>query len=85
MAKKSAIENNKRKMRLVKQFANRRTKLKAIANNDSLPMEERFEARIRLGRPAAQFLGGARPQSLRGDRPSARQLPQDEDVAHRAA
>jgi small subunit ribosomal protein S14 len=48
MAKKSAIENNKRKMRLVKQFASRRTKLKAIANNDSLPMEERFEARIRL-------------------------------------
>ena len=46
MAKKSAIENNKRKMRLVKQFANRRTKLKAIANNDSLPMEERFEARF---------------------------------------
>ena len=38
MAKKSAVENNKRKMRLVKQYA----------NNESLTMEERFEARIRL-------------------------------------
>jgi len=48
MAKKSAVENNKRKMRLVKQYTNRRNKLKAIANNESLTMEERFEARIRL-------------------------------------
>jgi small subunit ribosomal protein S14 len=48
MAKKSAVENNKRKMRLVKQYANRRNKLKAIANNEQLTMEERFEARIRL-------------------------------------
>ena len=48
MAKKSAVENNKRKARLVKQFANRRKKLKAIADNESLTMEERFEARIRL-------------------------------------
>jgi small subunit ribosomal protein S14 len=48
MAKKSAVENNKRKARMVKQFANRRKKLKAIADNDSLTMEERFEARIRL-------------------------------------
>ena len=40
MAKKSAVENNKRKMRLVKQYANRRNKLKAIANNESLTMFE---------------------------------------------
>jgi small subunit ribosomal protein S14 len=38
MAKKSAIENNLRKQRLVKKFA----------NDDSRPMEERFEARLRL-------------------------------------
>lgn len=48
MAKKSAIENNKRKMKLVKQFAGRRAKLKAIAGNESMSMEERFEARLKL-------------------------------------
>ena len=48
MAKKSAIENNKRKMRLVKQYAGRRKRLKDVANNDTLSMEERFEARLRL-------------------------------------
>ena len=48
MAKKSAIENNKRRMKLVKQYAARRKRLKGIANNDALPMEERFEARLRL-------------------------------------
>ena len=48
MAKKSAIENNKRRMKLVKQYAARRKRLKDIANNDGLPMEERFEARLRL-------------------------------------
>ena len=48
MAKKSAIENNKRKMRLVKQFAGRRARLQAIADNMDLSMEERFEARLKL-------------------------------------
>jgi small subunit ribosomal protein S14 len=48
MAKKSAIENNKRRMKLVKQFAARRAKLKAIAADDALSMEERFEARLKL-------------------------------------
>jgi small subunit ribosomal protein S14 len=48
MAKKSAVENNKRKMRLVKQYAGRRARLQAIADNDTLSMEERFEARLKL-------------------------------------
>ena len=48
MAKKSAIENNNRRVKLVKQYAARRKRLKDIANNDGLPMEERFEARLRL-------------------------------------
>ena len=48
MAKKSAIENNKRRMRLVKQFAAKRKRLKDTANNETLSMEERFEARLRL-------------------------------------
>jgi len=48
MAKKSAIENNLRKMRLVKKYAGRRERLLAVANDDGLPMEERFEARLKL-------------------------------------
>jgi small subunit ribosomal protein S14 len=48
MAKKSAIENNQRKQRLVKKFAGRRRRLLELANDESRPMEERFEARLRL-------------------------------------
>jgi small subunit ribosomal protein S14 len=48
MAKKSAIENNQRKQRLVKKFAARRQRLLNVANDESRPMEERFEARLRL-------------------------------------
>ena len=48
MAKKSAIENNQRKLRLSKKFAARRKKLLDVANNDKLAMEERFEARLKL-------------------------------------
>jgi small subunit ribosomal protein S14 len=48
MAKKSAIENNLRKQRLVKKFAGRRRRLLDVANDESRPMEERFEARLRL-------------------------------------
>jgi len=48
MAKKSAIENNQRKMRMAKKYSGRRKRLLDIANNDKLAMEERFEARIKL-------------------------------------
>jgi len=48
MAKKSAIENNLRKQRIVKKFAGRRARLLAVANDDNLAMEERFEARLKL-------------------------------------
>ena len=48
MAKKSAIETNKRRMKLVKQYAGRRKRLKDAAKNEELPMEQRFEARLRL-------------------------------------
>ncbi|HEY4807090.1 MAG TPA: 30S ribosomal protein S14 [Roseiarcus sp.] len=48
MAKKSAIENNLRKQRLAKKFAARRKRLLDLANDQARPMEERFEARIRL-------------------------------------
>lgn len=48
MAKTSAIQKNKKRERMVKQFAGRRARLKAIADNEALPMEERFAARLKL-------------------------------------
>ncbi len=48
MAKTSAIEKNKHRARLVKKFAGRRARLKAVANNMALTPEERFTAQIKL-------------------------------------
>ena len=48
MAKKSSIERNQKRERLAKKFAPQRQRLKAIANDDSKPMEERFAARLKL-------------------------------------
>jgi small subunit ribosomal protein S14 len=48
MAKKSSIEKNKRRQRMTKSFAGRRARLKTIVNDKSLPMEERFEASLKL-------------------------------------
>jgi len=48
MAKKSSVEKNKRRMRMVKQFAAKRARLKAVANDKALPIEERFAARLKL-------------------------------------
>ena len=48
MAKLSAVEKNKRRARLVAKHAAKRARLKAVADDRSLPMEERFAARIKL-------------------------------------
>lgn len=48
MAKKSAIERNQKRERLVEKYAARREKLKAIAMDSELPLEERFKARLKL-------------------------------------
>ena len=48
MAKKSAVNRNERVKQLVKQNAAKRAELKARANDESLPLEERFEARLKL-------------------------------------
>ncbi|HWF01355.1 MAG TPA: 30S ribosomal protein S14 [Caulobacteraceae bacterium] len=48
MAKKSAINRNENVRKLVKQFAAKRAALKATAENDSLSLEERFAARLKL-------------------------------------
>jgi small subunit ribosomal protein S14 len=48
MAKKSLIERNKKRERLVKRTAKRRAELKAIAKDLSFTGEERFAARLKL-------------------------------------
>ena len=48
MAKKSAVEKNKRRTRLVAKMANRRARLKAIADDRDLAPEDRFAARLKL-------------------------------------
>jgi len=48
MAKKSSIEKNERRRKLAKQYSARRVKLKAIADDESRPLEERFQARLKL-------------------------------------
>jgi small subunit ribosomal protein S14 len=48
MAKKSAVNRNQMVRKLVKLYASKRDALKAIANDDSRPLEERFEARLQL-------------------------------------
>ena len=48
MAKKSSVEQNNHRKELVKRFAAKRKALLATANDESLEMEERFEARLKL-------------------------------------
>ena len=48
MAKKSAVERNDKRKRLVEKYAAKREELKAIALNEDLPLEERFKARLKL-------------------------------------
>jgi len=50
MAKKSAIEKNKRRERLVKKYAEKRAALKAVAKDESLSLEERYAARLKLSK-----------------------------------
>jgi len=50
MAKKSAIEKNKNRAKLARQYAAKRARLLAIANDRELPMEERFQARLALAK-----------------------------------
>ena len=48
MAKKSAIEKNKRRERLVKRYAAKRASLREIIHNQELPIEERIQAQLKL-------------------------------------
>ena len=48
MAKKSMIEKNERRRRLVKKYAGKRARLRAIVRDKKLPIEERFAAGLKL-------------------------------------
>ncbi len=61
MAKKSSIEKNKARRKLVERFAAKRKELLAVANDQSRQMEERFEARLKL----AEMPRNANPTRIR--------------------
>ncbi|MBV8592712.1 MAG: 30S ribosomal protein S14 [Caulobacteraceae bacterium] len=48
MAKKSAVNRNEKVRKLVKQYAAKRKTLKDTAENETLSLEERFDARLKL-------------------------------------
>ena len=50
MAKKSAVNRNEMVKAQVAKYAAKRAALKATANDESLPLEERFEARLKLAK-----------------------------------
>src|SRR5210317_1351169 len=50
MAKKAMIEREKKRAKLVAQYAEKRAALKVIANDETKPMEERFKARLKLAK-----------------------------------
>ena len=84
MAKKSSIEKNNRRRKLAKSMSGRRARLKAIARDKDKAMEERFAASLKLAELPRNSSRHPHPQSLRGDRPSARLLSQAQDEPHRA-
>ena len=61
MAKKSAIEKNKARIKLAGKYMSKRNGLKAIASNKGLSQEERFTARLKL----AQLPRNASPNRVR--------------------
>ena len=72
MAKKSAVNRNEMVKKLVTQYAARRDALKAVANNEALPLEERFEARLKLAElPRSSSLVRYRNRCLVSGRPRA--------------
>ncbi|MCZ4272863.1 30S ribosomal protein S14 [Maritalea porphyrae] len=48
MAKKSAVENNEKKRKMIARDASKRAALKAIVKDASIPLEERFQAQLKL-------------------------------------
>lgn len=50
MAKLSSVNKNNRRKKMVKKYAAKWAKLKAIADDASKPADERFEARLKMAK-----------------------------------
>ena len=50
MAKTSSIQRNLKRIRLVNKFLKKREKLKKIIKNRKLPLDERFDAQLKLAK-----------------------------------
>ena len=50
MAKVSAIQRNLKRVRLAEKYAEKRIRLKEMAVDESLGLEERYEARLKLAK-----------------------------------
>ena len=50
MAKVGMVQREAKRQKLVAKYATKRAALKEIANNEELPMEERFKARLKLAK-----------------------------------
>ena len=50
MAKTSSIQKNLKRIKLSKKFLKKRQELKKIINNKKLPLQERFEAQLKLSK-----------------------------------
>jgi small subunit ribosomal protein S14 len=48
MAKTSSIEKNNRRRRLTKKYSAKRARLKSVSRDKNRPLEERFEAALKL-------------------------------------
>lgn len=72
MAKKSAVERNRKRELLVKRYATKREQLKAIARNKDLPVDERFAAQLKLAAlPRNSAVSRVRNRCLVSGRPRA--------------
>ena len=67
MAKKSAIERDKKRARLAKQYSGRRERLKAAAKDPNLSPEERFNARLKLAELPRNAASSCRKRTRRAN------------------
>jgi len=50
MAKKSMVERDRKRRRMAEKYAGKRAELKAVAEDQARPPEERFQARLKLAK-----------------------------------
>ena len=72
MAKTSSIEKNNRRRKMTKKFAAKRARLKAIAYDKERPLEERFEAQLKLAQLPRNSSATGRPMSFSATGPAPR-------------